>query len=103
MNVIYYIWVKYVKKIELLGMEYEIVSDDSKCVDKELLTEKVTDYFKNYDYIFGDYSYDKVRLKGYYDSNNKKVTEINDIKHLEKYKAEYCSYGAKTFLLKKLK
>lgn len=90
-------------KIKINEIEYEIISDDSKCVNKELLEEKVTDYFKDYDYIFGDFSYDKVRLKGYYDSKNKKATEINDIKHVEKYKSEYCSYGAKTFLLKKIK
>ena len=91
------------KKIEINQKEYELVRNEGNCFNREDVIEKVTDYFKNYDYIFGDYSYDKVRLKGYYDSNNKKVTEINDIKHLEKYKAEYCSYGAKTFLLKKLK
>ncbi len=90
------------KKIEINGIEYEIVSDDYKCVDKKLLDAKVTDYFKDYDYIFGDISYDKIRLKGYYDSKNKKVKEINDIKYVEKYKLEYCSYGAKTFLLKKI-
>ena len=66
-------------KIKINEIEYEIISDDSKCVNKELLEEKVTDYFKDYDYIFGDFSYDKVRLKGYYDSKNKKATEINDI------------------------
>lgn len=91
------------KKIEINGIEYEILVDDNKCVDKELLDEKVTDYFKKYDYIFGDFSYDKIRLKGYYDSKNKNVSEINDIKYLDDYKLNYCSYGARTFLLKKIK
>ena len=58
---------------------------------------------KNKIYIFGDFSYDKVRLKGYNDSSNKKATKINDIKGLEEYKKNYCSYGARTFLLKKIK
>ena len=70
---------------------------------KEELVEKITDYFDNYDYIFGDYSYGKIRLKGYYESTNKKAKSINDIKTLEEYKKEYCSYGAKTFLIKKVK
>lgn len=91
------------KKIEINSIEYEILVDDNKCVDKELLDEKVTDYFKKYDYIFGDFSYDKIRLKGYYDSKNKNVSEINDIKYLDDYKLNYCSYGARTFLLKKIK
>ena len=67
------------------------------------LKEMVTDYFEPFDYIFGDYSNDKVRLKGYYDSQNKKATKINDIQYVEDYKKDYCNYGAKTFLLKKIK
>ena len=57
----------------------------------------------DYDYIFGDYSYDKLRLKGYYDSKNKKAKTINDIKYLKEYKEKYCNFGAKTFLIKKIK
>ena len=72
-------------------------------MDKDVLLEKVTDYFDDYDYIFGDYSYEKMRLKGFYDSNNKKVKDINDIKYLDDYIRDYCSYGAKVFLLKKIK
>ena len=90
------------KNIELNGIIYEIISNDNNCLNVEELKEKVTDYFEPYDYIFGDYSYEKLRLKGYYDSNNKKANKINDIKYLESYKKDYCSYGAKTFLIKKL-
>lgn len=60
-----------------------------------------TDYFIDFDYILGDYSYGKVRLKGFYDDNNKKVKKINNIKDLDKYIKEYCAPGSKTFLLKK--
>ena len=55
-----------------------------------------------FDYIFGDFVGDKVRLKGFYESNNKNVKKFNDIKFLEEYKKDYCNYGAKTFLLKKV-
>ncbi len=44
---------------------------------------------------------EKIRLKGFYNSNNKKVNNINDIKYLEEYIKDYCSFGAKVFLLKK--
>lgn len=88
--------------IELLDQEYELVRDDD-CFDIESVKEKITDYFIDYDYLCGDYSYDKLRLKGFYDSNNKKVRELNDIKGLSTYIRDYCSYGAKIFLLKKRK
>lgn len=91
------------KKIEIKGTTYEIIRNDENCIDKEELELKITDYFDNYDYIFGDYSYEKMRLKGYNDSSNKKANKINDIKYLDDYISNYCSYGAKVFLLKKVK
>ena len=90
------------KKIVINDREYEIVQNDD-CIDEEVLKEKITDYFDRFDYIFGDYAYEKVRLKGYFDSKNKQATPINDIKNLDEYKKNYCSFGSKTFLLKKIK
>ena len=90
------------KSVMINDKSYEIVRDDD-CFDLEQVSEKVTDYFDPYDYIFGDYAYGKVRLKGYYDSKNKKANKINDIKNLEDYIKNYCSVGARTFLLKKIK
>ena len=91
------------KNIELFGKEYEIIYNDSNCLDIEELKEKCTDYFEPFDYVFGDFAYEKIRLKGYYDSNNKKASKINDIAYLDDYKKNYCCYGAKTFLIKKVK
>ena len=91
------------KTIEINGTKYEIIRNDGNCLDKEVLEQKITEYFDGYDYIFGDYSYEKVRLKGYNDSTNKKVNKINDIKNLDDYISNYCSYGAKVFLIKKVK
>lgn len=91
------------KKIEINNIKYEVIKNDRNCINIEELTEKITDYFDDFDYIFGDYSYDKVRLKGYNDSDKETTKRINDIKYLEEYIKDYCSYGAKTFLLKKVK
>ena len=91
------------KKIEINNVQYEVIKDDHNCISYEDLSEKITDYFDPYDYIFGDYAYDKVRLKGYYEANNKKATNINNIKNLDDYIKNYCSYGAKYFLIKKIK
>ena len=90
------------KNIEINGKKYELVRNDGDCFDLDTIRERVTDYFDDYDYIFGDIAYEKVRLKGYYDSKNKNAKKINDIKFLEDYIKNYCSYGAKVFLLKKI-
>lgn len=91
------------KKIVLNEIEYELVKDDDKIYDAQVVSDKCTDYFVPFDYILGDYSYDKLRLKGFYDKNNPKVTKINDITYLDNYIKNYCAYGAKYFLLKKVK
>ena len=83
-------------------IEYEVINDDDKVIDVEVLKDKITDYFDNFDYIFGDFAYDKVRLKGFNDSKKKGVKPINDIKNLEDYKKNYCAYGSKTFLIKRV-
>ena len=72
-------------KIKINGIEYIVEKDNDKIIDIDLLEEMVTDYFNNYDYIFGDIAYDKLRLKGFYDSNNKLKNKINDIKLLDNY------------------
>ncbi len=91
------------KKIEINSNTYELVKDERDCFQKDEFMELVTDYFFDYDYILGDYAYDKLRLKGYYESTNKKATKVNDIKGLDEYIKNYCAYGAKYFLLKKIK
>ena len=90
-------------KIEVNGINYEVIRNDNDCLKKEELVEKITEYFDDVDFIFGDYAYEKVRLKGFYKSDNKKVKDINDIKNLDEYIKNYCSFGSKVFLLKKIK
>ena len=91
------------KKYEFEGQNYIIDKDDNKVFDYDLVKELFTDYFKDYDYVLGDFSYNKLRLKGFCDKNNKKLTKINDIKELDNYIKNYCAYNCKWFLIKKVK
>lgn len=88
--------------MELLGHKYQLIRNDD-CFDLEQVKEKLTEYFEPYDYICGDYAYNKLRLKGFYEKENKQATKINSIDTLETYITSYCAYGAKIFLLKKEK
>jgi len=90
------------KKITINDKKYEVIEDYREAIDKEILTEKITDYFDEYDYIVGDWAYGKLRLKGFYDSKNKKCKKINDIKNVEKYIEENCAYGCKWFEIKRV-
>ncbi len=90
------------KDIVFNNKKYELVENYKEAYDYDLISERLTDYFEGFDYVFGDYAYGKVRLKGFYNNSNKKVNESNNIDNYEKYLEEYCAYGCKYFLLKKL-
>lgn len=90
------------KRIKINDKDYEIITNDNNCLNIGELTDKMTEYFDDFDYVFGDYAYEKLRLKGFYESSNKKAKKINDIKYVDSYKKDYCCYGSKTFLIKKI-
>lgn len=89
------------KEIILNNTKYLVVKNYNDALDEDTLKEKMTEYFENFDYIVGDWAYGKIRLKGFYDSTNKSVKNINDIKNLDDYINNYCAYGCKYFVLKK--
>ena len=82
--------------------EYEEVENYKEALSSDLnLDEIVTDYYDNFDYIVGDFAYGKVRLKGFYEENNKLVKSYNNIKDVKDYINNNCAYGCKYFILKK--
>ena len=89
--------------INVNNNKYELVKVYKDGFNEEDFKERCTEYFDEFDYIFGDYSYDVLRLKGFYDKNNKQVKKINNIEILENYIKEFCSHECRWFLLKKLK
>ena len=89
------------KKVTLNDIEYEVVKDYRDGYDEEAVMERATDYFNEYDYIFGDWAYGKLRLKGFYNKDNKNVKDINNIDKLDEYIEKNCAYGCKYFLLEK--
>lgn len=90
-------------KIVLNNNEYELIKEYKNAFDLDEVTSLFTDYFYDYDYILGDYAYNKLRLKGFYENNNKKANDINKFDYIEDYIKNYCAYECKYFILKKLK
>ena len=82
---------------------YRVVKDYREGFVEEEVQNRMTDYFEAYDYVFGDWAYGKLRLKGFYKKTNKKVNKINNIENLDKYIEENCAYDCKHFLLEKVK
>ena len=89
------------KTIKLNDIEYEVVKEYRDGFEEEPVVEKATDYFIDFDYIFGDWAYGKLRLKGFYKKDNKNVKDINNIEKLDNYIKENCAFDCKYFLLEK--
>lgn len=91
------------KKVEAGNNKYEIIDDYKNGFDLNDFIDHYTEYYEDYDYIVGDIAYSKLRLKGFYDSKNKKAKSINDYKNLARYLEEDCAVDCRYYILKKIK
>ena len=82
---------------------YEVIKNVKEGFDKEELEKKYTDYFKDCDYIVGDWAYGKLRLKGFNDDTNQNVKPWNDFSKIDDYIQNQCAYECRYFILKKQK
>lgn len=85
------------------NISYEVIKNYRDAFNEEEFVSKCTDYFYDYDYIVGDIAYGKLRLKGFYDSNNKKVNKINNYNNVEEYLKNSCAVDCRHFIVKKEK
>lgn len=90
------------KTYEIENNKYELYKDYKNAFDLETVKEKYTEYFDDYDYILGDWSYGKLRLKGFCNKENPKFKPINDIETAEEYIKTNGAYDCKYFILKKI-
>ena len=91
------------KRIVLENNEYELIENNGDAFSDSDIREKYTDYFYEFDYILGDYAYNKLRLKGFCEKGNKRYNKINDFKGKDEYIKKLCAYKCKYFVLKKVK
>lgn len=89
-------------EIKVNNNTYEVIKNEKDAIDTELLKEKITEYFDDFDYIVGDWAYGKLRLKGFNDKKSKNYKAINDYNNVENYLKDYCAFGCKHFILKKI-
>ena len=89
------------KEITINNHKYELIKNYRDAYNEEEFQSKCTDYFYDYDYIVGDIAYGKLRLKGFYDSKNKKANKINNYKNIEEYLKNNCAVDCRHFIIKK--
>ena len=61
--------------ITVNNREYQILKNVKDAINIEELSEKLTEYFDDFDYIVGDIAYGKLRLKGFNSKTNKNFKE----------------------------
>ena len=84
--------------IKINDINYNIIKDEKHILEEMDISEKLTEYFDNFDYIVGDLSYGLIRLKGFY-QDSRATLESNKISNLQNYLDKYCSYGCKWFII----
>ncbi len=88
--------------IVIHDQKYLIMKNERDAIDSEELEKKITEYFDDFDYIVGDWSYGKLRLKGFNSKTNKNFKEINDIDHVEDYLRDFCAPNCRYFILSRV-
>lgn len=90
------------KKLTFNEKEYQLIQDYKNGFDIDVVTERLTEYFDEYDYVFGDWAYGKLRMKGFCKKENPNFNNSNDYNTLDQYIKDYCAFECKYFVLEKV-
>jgi len=82
---------------------YELVENVKNAFNEEAFRARYADILGKYDYIVGDWGYNQLRLRGFFDDHNQKATYDTKISTLSEYLYEYCNFGCAYFVLRKVK
>ncbi len=77
--------------------QYKLVMDYREGFNPEKLGERYSEVLARYDYIVGDWGYEQLRLKGFFEKDNRKALPDQRIDMLEDYLYEYCNFGCAYF------
>ena len=88
-------------RFEVEDVTYEVIYNFRDAFNKDIFLEKFIDVLKDKQFIVGDLSGDKLRLKGFI--LTKDNNSPNNINNLQDYILEYCNFGCPFFVLEKKK
>ena len=90
------------KNLVIDDREYKLIEDYKSGFDLDAISSKLTDYFHHFDYIVGDWSYGKLRLKGFCKKENINYRELNDFNKKGQYISDNCAYDCRYFVLENM-
>ncbi len=89
--------------IVIQNATFDLVIDIKDGFNEEAFKARYSDILNKYDYIVGDWGYNQLRLKGFFDDQNQKATFDTKISTLDEYIYEYCNFGCAYFVLKRIR
>ncbi|MDA1476305.1 DUF1027 domain-containing protein [Bacillus sp. CLL-7-23] len=89
--------------IVVQNASFEVVKDVKSGFNEDAFKARYSDILNKYDYIVGDWGYNQLRLKGFFDDQSQKATFDTKISTLDEYIYEYCNFGCAYFVLKRLR
>lgn len=89
--------------IQIGGKTYELIQNYKDAWDAEAFKQRYSEVLDRYDYIIGDWGYEKLRLKGFLRDNHPKANKDTAYSGITDYINEYCNFGCKYFVLHKIK
>lgn len=84
------------------NLKFELIDSRGDALDEVAITERWNEVLNRYDFIVGDWGYDSLRLKGFFDDKNSKASYDNKISTVKDYLEEYCNFGCRYFILKRV-
>ncbi|MGM9907753.1 YutD family protein [Limosilactobacillus sp.] len=83
----------------LNGHPYELVKEYRDGFNGLELAKRFSNILSKYDYIVGDWGYDQLRLRGFYDNGNPQFNPEQGVDTIEDYLYEDCNFGCAYFII----
>lgn len=81
---------------------YQLLYDYRNAFDAEKLADRFSSILGKFDYIVGDWGYDQLRLRGFYDDSNPLFTPDRGVDTIQEYIDEECNFGCAYFVIQNL-
>ncbi|WP_408005309.1 YutD family protein [Pseudalkalibacillus berkeleyi] len=85
------------------GNHYEVIEDYRDGWNEEEFTSRYSEILHKYDYIVGDWGYNQLRLRGFFEDQHDKANYETKYSTVPEYLLEFCNFGCAYFIVKKVK
>lgn len=89
------------ESLQIKDVDYVLAIDYREGFALEAFKNRYQEYFEKFDFIVGDWGFEQLRLRGFYQLNQRRVPIDQTIGFLDDYLKEYCNFGCRYFVLAK--